>query len=68
VAGTGMCRSPRNIAGQAFAAGLIDEVRIDVVPVVFGASVRFFGDFSGSLLENPDIVQGDRVTYSHYRP
>jgi hypothetical protein len=56
-----------SLATSPFAAGLIDEVRIDVVPVVFGASVRFFVDFSGSVLENPDIVQGDRVTYLHYR-
>jgi dihydrofolate reductase len=61
--------TPGNIAGQAFAAGLIDEVRIDLVPVVFGAGVRYFGDYSGSpfQLENPDIVQGDRVTHLHYR-
>jgi dihydrofolate reductase len=61
--------TPGTIAGQAFAAGLIDEVRIDLVPVVFGAGVRFFGDYSGSpfLLENPDIVQGNRVTHLHYR-
>ena len=61
--------TPGNIAGQAFAAGLIDEVRIDLVPVVFGSGVRFFGDYSGSplLLEDPDIVQGDRVTHLHFR-
>ena len=34
-----------NIAGQAFQAGLIDEVLIDLVPVVFGAGVRYFGDY-----------------------
>jgi dihydrofolate reductase len=61
--------TPGTIAGQAFVAGLIDEVRIDLVPVVFGAGVRFFGDYRGSplLLEDPDIVQGDRVTHLHYR-
>ena len=61
--------TPGSIAGQAFAAGLLDEVRIDLVPVVFGAGVRFFGDYSGSpfLLENPNIVQGDRVTHLDYR-
>jgi hypothetical protein len=29
-------------AGQAFRAGLIDKVRIDLVPVVIGAGVRYF--------------------------
>jgi len=61
--------TPGNIAGQAFEAGLIDEVRIDLVPVVFGAGVRFFGDHAGSpfLLDDPQVVQGDRVTHLHYR-
>jgi dihydrofolate reductase len=58
-----------NIAGQAFQAGLIDEVLIDLVPVVFGAGVRYFGDYDDSplLLDDPEIVQGDRVTHMRYR-
>jgi dihydrofolate reductase len=61
--------SPGNVGGQALAAGLVDEVRVDLVPVVFGAGVRFFGDYAGSqlLLENPEVVQGNRVTHLHYR-
>jgi dihydrofolate reductase len=61
--------SPGNVGGQAVAAGLVDEVRVDLVPVVFGAGVRYFGDYAGSplLLENPQVVQGDRVTHLHYR-
>ena len=47
----------------------MDEVRVDLVPVVFGAGVRYFGAFAGSpvLLENPEVVQGDRVMHLHYR-
>ena len=58
-----------NIAGQALAAGLVDEVCVDLVPVVFGAGVRFFGDYAGSplLLGDPQIVQGRRVTHLRYR-
>jgi RibD C-terminal domain len=61
--------NPGSIAGQAFAAGLVDEVRVDLAPVVLGAGVRYFGDYAGSplLLENPEVVQGDRVTHLHYR-
>lgn len=57
-----------NLAGQAFAARLIDEVRIDLVPV-FGGGVRFFGDYEGSpfLLEDPEVVQGNRVAHLRYR-
>jgi len=58
-----------NIGGQALEAGLVDEVGVDLVPVVLGGGVRFFGDYAGSplLLENPRVVQGDRVTHLHYR-
>ena len=61
--------NPGNVGGQALAAGLVDEVRVDLVPVVLGAGVRYFGDYEGSplLLENPEVVQGDRVTHLHYR-
>jgi hypothetical protein len=37
--------------------------------VLLGTGVRYFGDFTGAeqLLENPAVVQGDRVTHLHYR-
>jgi dihydrofolate reductase len=58
-----------NLTGQALAAGLVDEVSVTLVPAVFGSGVRFFGDYAGSpvLLDNPQVVQGDRVTHLHYR-
>jgi dihydrofolate reductase len=58
-----------SLAGQAFRAGLIDEVRIDLVPAIFGSGVRYFGDYDESplLFEDPEIVQGDRVTHMCYR-
>jgi dihydrofolate reductase len=62
--------NPGSIAGQAFAAGLVDEVLVDLVPVLLGDGVRYFGDYAGSsplLLENPEVVQGDRVTHLRYR-
>jgi len=36
---------------------------------VADTGVRFFGDYAGSpaLLDNPQVVQGDRVTHLHYR-
>ena len=58
-----------NLVGQALRAGLVDELRIDLVPVVFGSGVRYFGNYDEStlLLEDPEIVQGDRVTHLQYR-
>jgi dihydrofolate reductase len=58
-----------NVGGQALAAGLVDEVAIDVVPVVFGAGRPYFGDLPASrvMLEDPEVVQGDRVLHLRYR-
>jgi dihydrofolate reductase len=58
-----------DVGGQAFALGLIDEVAMDVVPVVFGSGKRYFGSASAQyLLEDPDtVIQGDRVLHLRYR-
>ncbi|BCJ46135.1 deaminase [Actinoplanes ianthinogenes] len=58
-----------DVGGQALAAGLVDEVAIDVVPVVFGSGKRFFGAVdSQHLLDDPHVViQGDRVLHLAYR-
>ena len=57
------------LAGQALRAGLVDELRIDLTPVVLGRGVRYFGDYDGDiqLFGNPEVVQGDRVTHLRYR-
>ncbi|MBO0808107.1 MAG: dihydrofolate reductase family protein [Actinobacteria bacterium] len=57
------------IGGQALALGLVDEVAMDVVPVVFGSGKRYFGSAGGQhLLEDPDtVIQGDRVLHLRYR-
>src|SRR4051795_6228181 len=51
-----------DVGGQVLAAGLVDEVRMDVVPVVFGSGKRYFGSIHAQhLLEDPDVVfQGNR--------
>jgi dihydrofolate reductase len=57
------------VGGQALAAGLVDEVRMDVVPVVLGSGKRYFGPVEAQhLLEDPDlVVQGDRVLHLRFR-
>jgi dihydrofolate reductase len=58
-----------DVGGQALALGLVDEVAMDVVPVVFGSGKRYFGSVdSQHLLEDPDVViRGDRVLHLRYR-
>jgi dihydrofolate reductase len=57
------------VGGQAIALGLVDEVAMDVVPVVFGSGKRYFGSVDAQhLLEDPHVViQGDRVLHLRYR-
>lgn len=58
-----------DVGGQALALGLVDEVAMDVVPVVFGSGKRYFGPVDRQhLLEDPDVViQGNRVLHLRYR-
>lgn len=37
-----------NVGGQVLAAGLVDEVRMDVVPVIFGSGKRYFGSIDAA--------------------
>ncbi|MDX2934721.1 dihydrofolate reductase family protein [Streptomyces ipomoeae] len=58
-----------DVGGQAFALGLVDEVAMDVVPVVFGSGKRYFGSVDTQhLLEDPHtVIQGDRVLHLLYK-
>jgi dihydrofolate reductase len=58
-----------DVGSQIFAAGLVDEVAMDVVPVVFGSGKRFFGGIAGQhLLEDPHVViPSERVLHLRYR-
>jgi dihydrofolate reductase len=58
-----------DVGGQVLAAGLIDEVRMDVVPVVLGSGKRYFGTVDAQhLLADPDeVIQGNRVLHLRYR-
>lgn len=58
-----------DVGGQMLAAGLVEEVRMDVAPVVLGSGRRYFGSINGQhLLDDPDVVlQGSRVLHLCYR-
>lgn len=53
---------------QAINLDLVDEVCISQVPVLFGASIRYFGELVGGhvLLEDPKVIQGDRALHLRY--
>ncbi len=54
---------------QALNLGLVDELCISQVPVLFGTGVRYFGELVGGhvLLEDAVVVQGTRALHLRYR-
>ena len=58
-----------NIAQQCLNAGLLDEIVVDLVPVLLGEGIRFFDNLSRSpiLLEGPRVIEGTGVTHLRYR-
>ncbi|MEV4351325.1 dihydrofolate reductase family protein [Actinoplanes sp. NPDC049596] len=58
-----------NIAQQCFNAGVLDEVRIDLVPVFLGEGIRYFENIAGdkAALDRVEVVEGDGVTHLRYR-
>jgi dihydrofolate reductase len=60
---------PGDVAGQALDAGLLDEVRIDLVPVLLGEGKRLLGDLANIPVTfgTPQVIQGKGVTHLIYR-
>ena len=55
---------------QCLELGLIDELWLDLVPVLLGGGVRFFDEIKPApiLLDGPDlVVEGSRVTHLRYQ-
>jgi dihydrofolate reductase len=58
-----------NVAQQCLNAGLLDEVHVDLVPVLLGRGIRFFDNLSNApvALEGPTVIEGTGVTHLCYR-
>ena len=57
-----------DIARQALAAGLVDELQLHVVPILVGDGVRLFDRFDhGWQLSRLRVVDGPVVTHLRYR-
>ncbi len=57
-----------NIAQQCLDSGLLDEIRVELAPVVLGEGIPLFANLTRTpvLLDNPTVVEGDRVTHLIY--
>lgn len=57
-----------SIAQQALDLGLVDQVSVSLVPVLFGEGIPYFGALQQGhqLLEDPVVVQGRRALHLSY--
>ena len=58
-----------SIAQQCIRAGLLDEVHVDLVPVLLGDGVRLFEHLGAGPIElgNPRVIEGAGVTHLTFR-
>jgi dihydrofolate reductase len=59
-----------SLTTQCLELGLVDELWLDLVPVLLGGGVRFFDELKSApiLLDGPDlVVEGSRVTHLRYQ-
>jgi dihydrofolate reductase len=54
---------------QALRLGLVDEIAVSLVPVLFGEGKSYFGDLKDGhlMLEDPDVVQGRRAVHMRFK-
>lgn len=65
--GKGVTIASANVAQQALTLGLVDEVCVSLVPVLFGEGIPYFANLGGHhLLEDPVVVQGRRALHLRY--
>jgi dihydrofolate reductase len=58
-----------DVAQQCLNAGLLDEVRVNLVPVLLGEGIRFFDNLAGAPIEpeGPKVIEGTGVTHLYFR-
>jgi dihydrofolate reductase len=52
---------------QALSAGVVDDLHLDIVPVLLGAGESIFTGVTGLTLEPTDVVNSPHATHVHYR-
>lgn len=58
-----------SVIQQCIDADLVDELHVELVPVLLGDGVRFFDTLADPpvILENPTVIESDRVTHLQYQ-
>jgi dihydrofolate reductase len=57
------------IIQQALDLDLVDEIAVDLAPVLLGKGIRFFGELAHApvLLDDPEVTESTRVTHLRFR-
>jgi dihydrofolate reductase len=67
-AGRTVAVASADIARQCLELGLLDAIKVDLVPVLLGEGTPFLAGVGGVVhLDDPDVTRGDGVTHLHYR-
>lgn len=61
------CVGGAHLLRQLLAAGLVDELSVDIVPVLLGAGLRLFGDTAPTTLEKVSVQEVGVRTCLRYR-
>jgi dihydrofolate reductase len=57
-----------DVVRQCLDAGVLDEIQINLIPVVLGEGVPFFDGIAREVsLEGPEVIEGNGVTHLRYR-
>jgi dihydrofolate reductase len=57
-----------DVIQQCLRAGLLDELRLHVAPVLLGAGVRLFENLEPTRLEATGVIESPAVTHLSFRP
>jgi dihydrofolate reductase len=57
-----------DVVRQCLEAGVLDELQVNIAPIVLGEGPLFFQNIARHVvLDDPEVVQGTRVTHLRYR-
>ena len=61
--------SSASVIQQALDLGLVDEVAVSLVPVLFGEGISYFGALTRGhlMLEDPEVIQGRRAVHLRFK-